>query len=386
MKNSEFLIFFGIVFIVYTAINYYIFIRGSQVLNHIENLKNIYYILFFLLYVSFFLHLFITRFNPSGLSNIISFIGNIWLGAILYFFLAVILIDVLRFVNYLLPFFPSVIYKNYETIKIFTFGVVSVSVVITLIFGFINAKNPQLKKINIPISKKVEKYKKLRIVAATDVHLRSLCSNGFTKELVRRINSLNPDLVLFPGDLLDEAIEPVLKFKTGEPLRDIKSKFGVYAVTGNHEYIGGINKTADYIESLGIILLRDSVTMIGNEVYLIGREDRAIKQFAKKQRKPLNKIIEGIDKTKPLILLDHQPIGLREAERNGIDFQLSGHTHYGQLLPIGYITDLIYEISWGFLKKGKTQYYVSCGYGTWGPPIRIGNKPELLLLELQFMK
>jgi len=203
-------------------------------------------------------------------------------------------------------------------------------------------------------------------------------------QLVERINALEPDIVLFPGDILDEAIEPVLKYKSGEPLKNIISKYGVYAITGNHEYIGGIDESASYLKSLGIRLLRDSIVLIDNSFYLIGREDRDSRRFHGILRKPLKLLMQNIDKSKPVILLDHQPFKLNESEKNGIDFQLSGHTHHGQLWPVNYITEKVYELSWGYIKKGNTHYYVSSGYGTWGPPVRIGNTPELLLIEIKF--
>jgi predicted MPP superfamily phosphohydrolase len=386
MKNIEFLIFFSIVFVLYTAINYYIFIRGYQVISQIQWAKSIYIPLYLVLYLSFLANIILIHKYPSFLSNQIAFIGNFWLAAILYLFLAVVLLDILRLINHFIPFFPAFVVNNYALTKQISGALIILTVFVTLFWGYKNANSPELKTIDIKIPKKTVKLDRLRIVAASDVHLRSLCSYNFSEKLASDINKLNPDIILFPGDLMDESIEPVIKFGLGEPLKQLKSKYGTYAITGNHEYIGGINQTTSYIESLGIKILRDEFILIDNEIYLIGREDRAIKQFAKMTRKSLKDIMSKVDKTKPLLLLDHQPFGLNEAQENGIDFQLSGHTHHGQLFPINFITNKIYEVSWGYLKKGNTQYYVSSGYGTWGPPVRTGNHPELLLINLYFEK
>ena len=96
----------------------------------------------------------------------------------------------------------------------------------------------------------------------------------------------------------------------------------------------------------------------------------------------MEELVAPLDKSKPIILMDHTPFHLEEAEQNGIDFQLSGHTHHAQLWPWSYITKAVYEVSWGYKKKGNTHVYVSCGAGTWGPPIRIGNTPEILDIRL----
>jgi uncharacterized protein len=384
MKTMDFIIFIGIVLLIYSSVNYYIFARGNQALQSIPWLKTAYYIIFSFLFLAYFAHIFLVRKYPSNFSSIFTWTGSFWMGAMLYLFLSIVFIDLLRLVNHFLPFFPSLITENYQKVKLITGGVVVLSTIITLTAGYFNAVNPKLKELNIHIDKKVSGIKKLKIVAATDIHLGCIVNNHRISELAESINALNPDIVILAGDILDESIAPVLKFKSGEPLKNIKSKYGVYAITGNHEYIGGINEAAPYIQSLGIKLLRDSVALIDNAFYIIGREDRDSKRFKGIVRKNLNELMGNIDKTKPLILLDHQPLKLVDAENNDIDFQLSGHTHHGQLFPFNFVTKKVYELSWGYLKKGKTQYYVSCGYGTWGPPIRTGNTPELLLINMYF--
>jgi len=106
--------------------------------------------------------------------------------------------------------------------------------------------------------------------------------------------------------------------------------------------------------------------------------------FGGSPRKKLSELTEPLDKNYPVILMDHQPFGLSEAENQGIDLQISGHTHYGQLWPLNYIVNRIYELAWGYKRKGNTQYYVSCGVGTWGPPVRLGNRPEIVQLRIRF--
>jgi len=201
---------------------------------------------------------------------------------------------------------------------------------------------------------------------------------------VDKINSLNPDIVLLPGDVLDEDLAPVIKNNLGANLTKIKSKYGVYAVTGNHEYIGGVEPAVRYLREHSVNVLRDSAVLIDSSFYIIGREDISSRGSSGIKRKPLNKIAAPLDKTKPMIMLDHQPFRLEEAEQNGIDIQISGHTHNGQLWPFNYITQKVYELSWGYKKKGNTHYYVSCGAGTWGPPVKTGNISEIVNIKIKF--
>ncbi len=123
--------------------------------------------------------------------------------------------------------------------------------------------------------------------------------------------------------------------------------------------------------------------MIDNSFYLTAREDYSKSQFTGKQRKPLNLILNGRENY-PVILMDHTPFKLEEAEKNNVDLQLSGHTHHAQLWPLNYLTSLIYEKDWGYLKKGNTQYYVTCGVGTWGPPVRTGSRTEIVNIKIKF--
>jgi predicted MPP superfamily phosphohydrolase len=196
------------------------------------------------------------------------------------------------------------------------------------------------------------------------------------------INSLDPDIVFLPGDVFDEDIGPVIKENLGEILRTIRSRFGVFAVTGNHEYIGGEEAACQYLSDHGIVVLRDSFVRVNDVCYVIGREDISIRQFAGKQRKSLSELLKDVDRRLAIILLDHQPFRLEEAEQSGVDLQLSGHTHHGQLWPFNYISKRIFEVSWGYKKKGSTHIYVSCGVGTWGPPVRVGNTPEIVNIKI----
>ena len=383
MKHRAFIIFFSIVFSVYGAVNYYIFITGWHAIPHRSYTSTVYTAVFLVLSLSFIAGRFLERKVLNRFSSLLVWIGSFWLGAMVYFLLFSVFFDIIRAVNFFFPFYSTEPRLKYSELKFLLFICVLAAVFVTVSLGFINARIPRIKKLEIKISKP-SKFNGLKIAAATDIHLGTIVSRLMLEKIVKLINSLEADIVLLPGDVVDEDIGPVIKQNLGETLRKIKSKYGIYAITGNHEYIGGVGPACKYLEEHGINMLRDEYVLIENEIYIAGREDRSIKQFSGRIRKPLEEIMNGIDKSKPIILMDHQPVKLIEAEKNGVDLQLSGHTHHGQLWPFNFITKKVYELSRGYKTRGSTQYYVSCGAGTWGPPIRTGSKPEIIEIELKF--
>jgi predicted MPP superfamily phosphohydrolase len=146
---------------------------------------------------------------------------------------------------------------------------------------------------------------------------------------------------------------------------------------GNHDYFGGLKNSLKFLDEAGIHVLRDSAVLIDSAFYIVGRDDRS-----NRQRKPIAALVDSLDKSKPIILLDHQPYNLEEAEAYGIDLQISGHTHQGQVWPISVITNMIYEDDHGFLKKGNANIYVSSGIGIWGGKFRIGTQSEYVVIDL----
>jgi uncharacterized protein len=382
MKLS-FLIFILIFSVIYSLAIYYVLNRGLQALPSIAWIKVSYIVVFVFLASAYLLSRAIERTNLSFLHHIVYWLGSYWLAALIYFIMAVLLFDIIRLLNIGFHFLPDKTSLQYFHFKQVFFGSALLVVIIMLIYGAWNAAHPRLKQLELSISKPAGSLKFLNIVMVSDIHLGSLFGKEKVAEMVERINSLHPDMVLLAGDILDEAQQPIFNDHTGEPIKGLKAPMGVYAITGNHEYIGGVTRAVKYIESLNVKMLRDTVLLIGNNFYLAGREDRDINRFTNKDRKSLNEILQNVDHQIPLILMDHQPFGLNQAVENGVDLQLSGHTHHGQFWPINLITNRMYEVSWGYKQK-RTHFYVSSGYGTWGPPIRIGNQPEIVSIKLSF--
>jgi uncharacterized protein len=384
MKISQLLIFLSIVISVYLLVNLYIFIRGWQALQAAPAVKKWYLVIFLFLSLSYIICRFLERIYPFILTDVLNWIGSLWLAAMLMFFTIILLIDLVRIINWIVPFFPSYIIQNYASVKLYS-GITIASVIFLLIIGgHINAITPRVKKIDVTIHKKAGDLKNLNIVLVTDIHLGVIIGPNRATKLVKSINKLNPDIVLLGGDIVDEDISPVIRNNSAEIFKNIKSKYGVFAITGNHEYIGGAETAVNYLTKMNIRFLRDDTIKIQNGFYLVGREDKDMARFAGKKRKKLDELLNGVDHNLPIILLDHQPFKLEDAAKGNVDLQLSGHTHYGQLFPANLITKAVYELSYGYMKKGDTHYYISTGYGSWGPPVRIGTRSEIVNIRLQF--
>jgi len=379
-----FLIFFSIVLLIYGSVNYYIYVRGMQALPDGSIFKSIFPWIFWILPLTYVAGRFLEKVYLSNASDVLVWTGSFWLSAMLYFFLFVLLFDIIRLVNHIIPSYPRFIASNYESVKVYLFSGVAFVVGLVILLGHINTLNPRIKEISIHIPKDANGMKELNAVMMSDIHLGTLIGNGHFEKIVEKVKAINPDIIFLAGDVLDEDLEPVLRQNIGETLKRLEAPLGVYGVMGNHEYIGGAEQAYNYLVSHGLKIIRDSVVKINDSFYILGREDRDKKRFAGRERKDLSEIVKMANPEFPLILIDHQPYYLEKAAELGVDLQLSGHTHHGQLWPLNYITSAIYTISYGYGKIGNMHAYVSNGVGTWGPPVRVGNRPEIVNLKITF--
>jgi uncharacterized protein len=386
MKFSSFLIFISIALSIYGLVNFYIFLRGWQAIPKDSLIRTIYVVIFLFFSLSFIAGRIFERINVCTGSSMFVWTGSFWLGMMAYLFFCILLVDIFRTSNYFFNFFPEVIINNYDRSKLICAFFILTLTIIVVAAGFVNARIPKINRFELTIHKPGINLKSLRIAMASDIHLGTIISNSRLEKLITSINDLKPDIILLAGDIVDEDIAPVIKDNLGELLIQLKSKYGTYAVTGNHEYIGGVKEAVDYLTAHKITMLSDKAMKINNSFYLAGREDRSKNQFNGSKRKSLQEILSGTDRKLPVILMDHQPFALYEASDAGVDLQLSGHTHHGQLWPFNFITSKIFELSYGYIKKGSTHFYVSSGYGTWGPPVRTSARPEIVDIMLRFEK
>jgi predicted MPP superfamily phosphohydrolase len=381
MRKIQMLIFFSIVLVLYSLVNIYIFYKGYGAIPALHNNRLLYSLVFFFLAAVFIAAKFLESRHSSVITDIFNIIGGFWMAFMLYGFLFFLISDIVLLllrISHLINGDNILLYRKWAF-----FVTISLSALL-IIGGFINAVIPVVKEYNITINKSAGEIKNLRIAAVSDIHLGSIIRKRSIKKLSSMLHEIKPDLVLLLGDIIDGEIGPVLRGDLLQYFTCPKCNDGLYAITGNHEFIGGGGKTIPYIESKGIKVLKDEMVILDGGIQLIGRIDRDSFRFYGKERLPLGQLMKQADTSKPVILLDHQPFHLDESVKAGVDLQLSGHTHNGQMWPLNYLTRKIYELSYGYLKKGNSQFIVSSGYGLWGPRVRSGSRSEVLLINITF--
>lgn len=260
-------------------------------------------------------------------------------------------------------------------------GFLTLIILVSLIgYGSYNAYSPVVREYTVEINKEAGGLKELKIVMAADMHYGLLSGTSHARRMVKEINQLQPDLVLFPGDIIDDDLDAYLNRNFDEILRDVKAPYGVYASLGNHDkYDGTTQDLIDALERSNMKVLYDEGITLDDKLTLIGRKDRT-----EEDREELAALMAGTDRKLPVILLDHQPYDLDIAKNNGVDLMVSGHTHRGQIAPAHLITRAIYENDWGHLQKESFHSVVTSGYGFWGPPIRIGSRSEIVVINVRF--
>ena len=350
---------------VYIGGNAYIFWRGMQALSGFPvGAKVAIAILFWLAALSFFVTMLTRNIKmPVLLSHTMYEVGTGWLIFTLYMVLFLLLFDVLKLFHFSFNY-------GFLASLCLTLGL--------LAYGNYNFRHPETNVVNIAFDKPLAgSGQPMKIVAVSDVHLGNGTGKKDLKQYVKMINGQNPDLILIGGDLIDNSVTPLYAENMAEELSQLKAPLGIYMVPGNHEYISGIDESVRFIAGTPIQLLRDSVVTLPNGMQLVGRDDRS-----NRSRLPLRKLMANVDKSRPVLLLDHQPYGLANNVAAGIDLQFSGHTHRGQVWPMSLVTDHIYEQSHGYHQWGKSHIYVSSGLSLWGPPFRIGTESEMVVFEL----
>jgi uncharacterized protein len=260
-------------------------------------------------------------------------------------------------------------------------GISTLALMVSLLgYGSFNAYSPVVRTYEINMDKGTSSLTLLNIAMAADTHFGLLSGKDHAERLVKEMNELKPDLILLPGDLFDDDIQPFINQKIDQILSKLQAPYGVYATLGNHDKHNGTQQELiDTLERGGINVLCDEAVTVDGQLTLIGRKDRT-----DRERLSLDHLIKGVDPAKPVILLEHQPYELDIAEQAGVDLMVSGHTHGGQVYPGNLITSAIYENDWGYLNKRSMHSIVTSGFGFWGPPIRIGTRSEIVSIQVQF--
>ena len=304
--------------------------------------------------------------KPMNVSIALYEIGNSTLFIGLYVIMLFILLDILCLIH-IIP--RSFLHGSW----IGTLTVVGI-IAAFFIYGYVHYNN----KVRIPMEIRAQHplKKPVKLVMISDVHLGYHNRKAEFERWIDLINKETPDLILVAGDIIDGSIRAVREQHLEEDFHKFKAP--IYAIFGNHEYYTGREESIKFYHDAGIHLLLDSVANVG-ELTILGRDDRT-----NPNRKSVAQLMKEAGPNHGFtILLDHQPYHLEEAQKAGVDYQFSGHTHYGQVWPISRIEDAIYEDAFGPLTKGATQYYVSSGIGIWGGKFRIGTRSEYIVATIK---
>ncbi|MGC4924091.1 metallophosphoesterase [Streptomyces sp. DT197] len=238
-------------------------------------------------------------------------------------------------------------------------------------------RGPRLKHVTVPLAKLPRAAHGYRIAVVSDVHLGPILGRGHTQRIVDTVNSAQPDLIAVVGDLVDGSVAEL--GHAAEPLAQLRARDGSYFVTGNHEYFSGAAEWVDHVRELGLRPLENArVEKAGFD--LAGVNDVAGESYG--QGPDFVRALGARDRSRASVLLAHQPIVIDEAVEHGVDLQLSGHTHGGQLWPGNLIAGLANPTVEGLERYGDTQLYVSRGAGAWGPPVRVGAPSDITIVQL----
>lgn len=341
--------------------------------------------------------------KPCPLQTELQKFGNYWLGTFIYIvffiFLADLVVLVLRQVNKKHPvkYFGDV--KGYYFIGVL---VIAASVVFS-VYGFIHAHQTVKKSYEITVEKQVPGIDSLKIALVADLHLGYNNGCREMQKMVSIVNEIHPDLVVISGDIFDNNYDAL---DDPEALIDILSKmtsrYGVYAVYGNHDVketlIGGFSVSSkkrafrdgrmeQFLEQCKIQVLEDeTVSIADGRIELIGRLDGIKAGDGTSNRKPITQLMEAVDKTKPVLLIEHEPVKLQAAADSGVDVMLSGHTHAGQFFPLTLIQPFAWDNYYGQLKVDRMYSMVTSGVGLYGPNMRVFTDSEVMEIKIHFKK
>lgn len=360
-----FAVFLFLVLLIYFLMHFYIYIRLVNDFSIPSLWKKLITAIFISGGISFIGGEFVGR-QFSFRSNFLLFFGLIWLGAVsitLSFFL-------------LSEIFRIVFYSHKALI---TSMALFISIV-AIVFSTINASSvPKIKEIKLAYKSLPSSLKGFKVVQLSDVHLGIISRESWLEKVVEKINSLEPDLIVITGDLIDRDINGMGKLP--KILKRLNSRYGVFAVTGNHEFYAGVERFYELAEKTGFKVLKNENFVVNENLEIIGIEDDTSRRFGKEDFNP-DELFMKIDRNKFTIFLSHKPKYFESAVYSGVDLQLSGHTHAGQIPPMDIIIFLTFKYPYGLYRFKDSYLYTTSGTGIWGPPMRTFSSSEIVKIVL----
>lgn len=394
---------FVIYIIIYILINVYILLRILGWITYLSKNSNKKYvkIAITILYIICCISPIVGYLLPiSDFQKNIQEFANSFMGVLIYMLMVAVISDMIKLI--LCKIFKLKNDKPKMKKCFYVVGIIATIVVVgTSIYGLVHARNITVRDYHVKISKKIDnENKNFKIALIADLHLGYNIGYKMMEQMVEKINSQNVDLVVIAGDIFDNSSVTVDDIgKCQDALSNLNSPYGVYAVFGNHDvderlFCGfSVQSTdCDYrnekmesmLKSAGIKILDDEVTLINDSLYMIGRKDAEKSGFGAEEREDLVTLMKDVDMTKPVIVLEHEPMNLEEISNLGVDLHLSGHTHAGQFFPLTIGTSIKWLNSYGLKQVGNMSSIVTSGIGVYGPNIRIGTNSEISIVNIQF--
>lgn len=393
-----------LLFPVYIVLNMYIVHR---IINALKRCHDVFYKRWMKIIISAFYSIFalspiIGFLMPYGtqLKRISQRIANYWFALLIYAFFVVVIGHLLSLLlRRVLKVMPKDFFKRRKTTA--TGAIISLVLIATVsVYGMYNARDIRLTDYSVTVNKSVSNMEKLKVVLIADLHMGYSIGLDHIQKTVDLVNSQNPDIVCITGDIYDNDYDAIEEpEEMAKILGGMKSTYGTYACWGNHDVnekilsgftfdFGGKkqhdSRMDNFFKKANINLLEDEVTLIDNKFYVAGRVDRDKPATENNKIKTPEELLGGLDKTKPIITLYHEPDQLSELAKAGTDLLLCGHTHDGQIFPGNLITKLSWENSCGYLKKGDMHNIVTSGVGVYGPYIRVGTHAEVASIDVNF--
>ena len=334
----------------------------------------------------------------SAVAIVIRRISTYWIGIMLYSLLYVVLFDLLRLIAKHTKLKNTLLFSRGSVISIGS--VVVACAVATCLYGIFNARNIKVNEYSVTVNKSCGSDKHLKAVLVADLHMGYAIGVDHITNMVEKINQQDADIVIIAGDIFDNSYDGMddpegIKAQ----LRSIKSKYGVYAVYGNHDidekilmgftFDWGVKhlhseKMTNFMKVCNIKLINDESVLINDEFYLVGRRDTDKPGTEDGTRAEISELTKDLDKTKPIFVLSHEPDELQKTADAGADIDFSGHTHDGQLFPGNLTIGLFWENPCGMIKKDNMYSIVTSGVGVYGTFMRVGTDAEICSVDIDF--
>lgn len=322
------------------------------------------------------------RHGYEALARGLAYIGFTWMGLLFIFISASFFFDIYRLLHFLARMLTqrpladfTLTLRNFCTLAILlSFAVV--------IYGYFEALHIRTEHVTVKTRKIPENIGRFRVVQISDVHLGLIVGKSRLKRILRQVKDARPDILVSTGDLVDGQMDDLEALT--DMFQNIPTKYGKFAITGNHEFYAGLDRALAFTEKAGFTMLRGEGITVSNILNVAGVDDPARKRYGPDRAASERALLERMPREKFTLFLKHQPV-ISSESLGMFDLQLSGHTHKGQIFPFNLVTKLYYRMHTGLSKvNGNALLYVSRGSGTWGPPVRFLSPPEVTVIDITY--